>query len=291
MRALSEHEADSDFAEDFWVNPSVVAEIPAGAAYLIIGVYDSFYNDNLDANSDFKVQVTVLPLDLDGPSEFWWFDGETPSGYELSTEISSSGGVGTAWSIVAGSDKATLSAASGSQVTITSIGASEAEGDITLRAQKGSKTTDYYLTSRTPDSLQAGTVTTTCDLTWRYDTLIGYTVLDQFAIALPSGVPLNEQWTTSVVNDYANADWGRDPPLGLNAPTASFADHIQGEDGSPTPTPICDDTGIDTTAVQHWGQSWHIGSTTPGVGRTVQTNTLQKLLGRALHTSITSPVP
>jgi hypothetical protein len=135
--------------------------------------------------------------------------------------------------------------------------------------------------------LQPGVISTNCDSTWGYMTLLTYTILDQLGTALPQGVPLNEQWTTAVVDDYPQTNWRRGQEGSFTPSSASFADGIQGETSNRRPRPTCDPSS--TTAVQHWGQAWQIGSLTIGAGKRVQTDTIQKYLGRASHTSIVSP--
>jgi hypothetical protein len=76
----------------------------------------------------------------------------------------------------------------------------------------------------------------------------------------------------------------RPSPLGRNgifcAPS-QFDDVIQGENLGLPPTPTPDCSG-DVTAVEHWGQSWLIGSTTIGSGAQVQADTLHKDVGKAV---------
>jgi hypothetical protein len=103
----------------------------------------------------------------------------------------------------------------------------------------------------------------------------------------PCGV--NEDWTTGVVNDYPNTNWRQANPLGFTTENgAAFEDGMFGEyPGLPAaPQPTCDGN---SQPVQHWGQAWRIGSEAIGAGTLVQTDTLQKLIGRTIHTNIVSP--
>jgi len=115
-----------------------------------------------------------------------------------------------------------------------------------------------------------------------------YTIVDQFLAPLPGGVPVNEQWTTGVTNDVSN-NWRRGAEGSFNASTSSFADGIDGETSNRRPTPVCDPNNLNSQAVYHWGQAWQVGSLTIGAGKRVQTNVLQKYVGRALHTNIVQP--
>lgn len=102
---------------------------------------------------------------------------------------------------------------------------------------------------------------------------------------MPASVAMSEDWLSGV-NNPLGANWRRGAPVGAVLGPL-FADHIGGENPAlpPNPTIVCGDT----TAVQDWGQGWFVGSTTPGQGKHVQTNTLLKRRGSALHTSIASP--
>lgn len=246
-------------------------------------VVDSFVNTD-------PARAEVAPS-ISGGNTVWYFNGQSPSGYATSVTLSSSGGASTHWTVVAGGDKVSLSAADGSQTSVTSTGTafSSAPGDIKITASVGSATSPQFaMTTRTPHRLALGPVTTSCDSTFGYITLVGYTIQDQLITALPSGVPINEQWTSPVANDYPGTNWRQPPPQGTTLASAAFNDRIGGEALSlpPVPTPTCDGN---STPVQHWGQDWFVGSLSIGVGRRVQIDTLQKLVGRALHTGIISP--
>ena len=220
--------------------------------------------------------------------------GARTAGWSTSIVLTSSRGSSTSWSIVSGSDKVSLSSSGGGQVTLLSTPAavSAAIGDIVIRATSGAETADHAITERTPYSLQssAGDVTI-ADATYTYMTTIEYRILDQFSTVLPFiALPINEQWTSAVVDDYPKNNWRRGTAGGLTilpADASRFVDGIGGEIPSRRPTPVLDPAS--TTAIQHWGQAWQIGSTNIGVGRRVQTNLLQKNIGRALHTNIVSP--
>jgi hypothetical protein len=148
----------------------------------------------------------------------------------------------------------------------------------------------FAITSRLPFSLVAGTIQTSCDSSFGYSTSLNYTIQDQLLTALPSGVPVNENWTTGVVNDFSGTNWRRGSPNFITTTGPGFADTIEGEDLSlpPIPVPTCNG---DSTAVQHWGQEIRVGSLTIGTGYRVQANTLQKYKGHAAHTGIVSPAP
>jgi len=238
------------------------------------------------------VPVTVKPL-ISGPSTLWWFHGETPAGYATQITLTTScSGTSWQWNVTSGSGKVTLGANGGCSITVTSTASSGTEGDVAITATVAGITSDaYHLTVRAPYDLQQGTVTHQSDATFAYVTNLNYTMRDQFGTQLPSGVPVNEQWNTGVVADYSGMDWRRGNATGFSPSVASFADIIQGETSSRTPTPIAPSSPLGTTAVYHWGQDWFIGSTSSGSGRRVQSDTLQKYTDHASHTNIVSPNP
>jgi hypothetical protein len=258
---------------------------------------DDYMNDGMDCYYypywEQNWQSMAVQPTISGPNTVWYFAGQNPSGYATQITLTSSGGSGTTWTIVSGSDKVTLSTTTGAQTSITSSGSafSSAVGDIKIKATaNGVDSQPFSITSRTPYRLVQGTIQTQCESTWGYETQINYTIQDQLLTTLPSGVPANENWTTAVVNDYSGTNWRRGPPNGFSLSGASFTDVIQGEQTSLPPNPVPSCTGP-STAVQHWGQEFRVGSTTIGVGKRVQTNTLKKFLNHAEHQQIVSPAP
>lgn len=149
---------------------------------------------------------------------------------------------------------------------------------------------EFSLTVRTPQRLLPVATSYECDGTYGYLAKVLYVIQDQFNNDLPNNVPINEQWTTDITNDYSGANWRRPNPLGfMTQDGPAFEDGIFAEyPGLPAiPQPTCDGN---SQAVQHWGQAWQVGSLVIDAGKRVQINTLQKLIGRALHTNIVSPV-
>lgn len=139
-----------------------------------------------------------------------------------------------------------------------------------------------------PHHLTAKGTSDGADGTYGYASRISYEVIDDKGKAI-KGFDVNEQWETAVVNDDATCTWRRGAPGGTTASTTQFDDFIQGEASGFTPTATAPGSPLGAHATQHWGQAWYIGSTTPGKGTKVQTNTLQKYLDHARHTGIKSP--
>jgi hypothetical protein len=51
----------TDIPEDFRIDPATHITVPAGALFLLVGVSDSFYGDNVDPDQDLAVSVTAVP--------------------------------------------------------------------------------------------------------------------------------------------------------------------------------------------------------------------------------------
>ncbi len=234
--------------------------------------------------------VNVIPT-ISGPNTVWFFGNLTVSGYATSIQLTSSAGASTTWNITAGASKITVSSFTGASISVLSSGTafSSTAGDVKITATANGQTSvPFSMTTRTPNLSIAGTITPNCDPTYGYEMELDYAIQDQMSAALPSGVPVNENWTTGIVPDYSGTDWRRIDPSGIYEPASTFADFIGGEDAAHTPRATCDGN---STPVQHWGQEWRVGSIAPGFGRRIQTDTFQKYIGHAAHTSIVSPAP
>jgi hypothetical protein len=142
--------------------------------------------------------------------------------------------------------------------------------------------------SAAPKSLRHDGRTDNADATWGYETFENYTVLDDKGAAI-KGFDVNETFPTAPTNDVAKCDWRRGKPGGFTSATTTFADDMQGELSDKTPTPQSPKSPRGATKVQHWDQEWYIGSTKPGSGTKVQTNTFQKYQDHAAHENVKSP--
>lgn len=252
-----------------------------GVAYHVEGYEGGWYCALDQFSAPAQAPVQTVPS-ISGPNNVWHFGGQSPSGYDLSITLTSSAGGSTTWALVAGSDKVNLSSTSGQSIQVTSNGStfSSAVGDIKVTATANSQTSPQFaITSRKPFRLAVtSSDTVTCpDSTWGWETRIHYAVQDQLLSNLPSGVPLNEKWSTGLINDWSGTNWRRGAEGSITSVT--FDDLIQGEHVNlpPNPTTACSNN----SAVQHWGQEWWIGSLTPGSGVKVQDKTLQKRRGFA----------
>ena len=211
--------------------------------------------------------ATVQPA-ITGPNTVWYFGGFDPAGsYNTSITLTSSGGSSTTWTVTAGGDKINLSTTSGSQTNVTSTGTafSSSVGDISIKATTaGADSTPFTLTTRKPYELVPQGVSTTCDPNYHYVSSIFYALEDQLLTIMPYTIGMNENWTTGEIPDYTGENWGQGAALGSYVNPASWADAIGGpQPAIQNPNPVADCRGT-TTAVEHWGQTWYVGSPIPG---------------------------
>ena len=103
-----------------------------------------------------------------------------------------------------------------------------------------------------------------------------------------NGFDVNEQFG-SPSYDSPGADWRQSVAGGYHSGGTTFHDQMGGESAGHTPVPQNPQSPLGTTKVQHWNQSWFIGSLTPGQGTLVQTNVFQKYRDHAAHENIKSP--
>ncbi len=237
--------------------------------------------------------ANVAPT-ITGPNTVWNFGGQTPGGYATSITLTSSAS-GT-WAVQQSASIVSLSTTTGSSITVTSTGtaSSQSVGDVKITVTvSGIASAPFAVTARKPSRLVAGTIVNSCDPTFGYSDFINYIIQDQLLTPMPSAVPINEHWTSGVVQDDTNPvpNWRQGVQGAITTTGSTFADHIGGENLSLPPVPVPTCNASDGTAIDHWGQDWLIGSTQIGVGVRVQSDTLQKYIGHALHTSIISPAP
>lgn len=270
---------------------SAVGRVPlASVATLTVKAVNSNYSGTQDAGM--SRAVTVQP-GLTGANVVWWFGGANPTGWATAVTLTSATGPSSTWGAVSGGHRVTFSTDQGAQTTVMSSGTafSVTANDIIIQATNSNTNTwaEIAITAKTPHRLIPGSVNTQCDSTWGYVTALNYSVVDQFGALLDPGksLPLNEQWTSALTKDDATSNWVLSDQASLTTSTSAFNDSIQGERKTKKPLRICDSNS--TQAVVHWGQAWQVGTTAIGGGKRVQTNVIQKFLGRASHTNIISP--
>lgn len=239
-----------------------------------------------------RARIVVRPR-ISGPTNVWWFNGETPAGYATTVTLTAApAGAGAyTWAVVSGADKVTVSP-SGNTLSVTGANASafrEVGVQVTVN---GVASRAFNLSVRAPHRLVlTRDFVQNADATWGYETQVHYRIEDQFTDLLPANVPLNEQWTTGVVADFAGMNWRRGAEGGATVAPADWFDRIQGETAGHVPAPRSPCSPLCNTAVYHWGGQWFVGSSVIGRGRRVQTNTWQKYTDHAEHTGRVSPAP
>jgi hypothetical protein len=230
---------------------------------------------------------SVRPV-ISGPNTVWWFNGQNPSGYATSITLTSTGGNGVIWGVIAGAAEVNIHP-TGNTVAVTSSGStfSSGVGDVQITAQVNSETSvPFHITTRTPYRLANKQTQASCDSGFGYLDLIEYNIQDQLLTNVPSAVPWNEAWTTQIVDDDApNDNWslyGR--PTETGGTDTLLKDYISGvgvnNNPAPSPMPACAGTVI---KIQHWGQEFRVGSTSSGLGQPVQTDNLTRFAEHAEH--------
>jgi hypothetical protein len=242
-----------------------------------------------------SAQVRVRPR-VTGQNTVWWFNGQSPTGYNTQATLTSSSP--STWTISSGADKVQLSSASGTETMVTPTGTAFSGGqgnDVSIIAMASGQTSaPFLITVLKPTRFVPTAIDPQCDVNWGYRTVISYSILDQLGRALPADVDANEQWTSGPIPDYSGNNWGQ--PTANEPLLRSFRDLISDEITGPgvnNSPPNNPSTGCPGTAVlvQHWGQLWRIGSNAPGTGVLVQSDILQRYTDHGAHSSIVSPVP
>jgi hypothetical protein len=225
-----------------------------------------------------------------GPREMWYFDGETPPSYTVSSRLSTNRTGGTfSWSV---SPHLTLSSATAATPTVTTAAPSVPPGrDAWIRVRHtdtaaASTVASYRLTILAPESLTHLRDVDSPHATWVYESRIHYSISDQFGTTLPRNVPINEQWTGGIVADFAGMNWRRGAEGSATVNPADWNDWIGGENVAfaAVPAPVTSTHADAAVAVYHWPGDWRVGSLTIGSGRRVSSVTWQKNRGFARHT-------
>jgi hypothetical protein len=214
----------------------------------------------------------VPSLVVMGPTEMWWFGGDTPASYTVSGRLSSNATTGTfAWSK---SGPLSLSSATAPTPTVTTTAASASQKDAKVFLKHidtagVSTTVGYSLTVRSPSSMTpTGNTNNAVPRGWQ--SLIGYSIQDQFGTTLPRAVPINEQWTNKPpIPDFAGTNWPSSAPTEGSATVnpAGWNDNMSHTDGVPPsdiPTPAAPGSG--GPLVEHFAGHWHVGHLTPPGG-------------------------
>jgi hypothetical protein len=245
--------------------------------------------------------------------DLWWFNGQSPGGgYNITATLTAQGtSSGTfTWSVTAGSSKvqlvngstiaSTITVLNNNSIIITSTAPSAAAAtvtpDVTIQVAYtgpvGSGTCQTNTVVFAPDHLHNNGATDTADATWGYQSYIHYEIRNQFDVAVPLAVPVNENWISGVVTNYSGMNWPRGPAGGLADTTgANFDDDIGGAAAGYTPAAVGPSNPNAGVAVCHWTGAWRVGSATPGNGVQVgcsiwsgsPTCTWQKYEGYARH--------
>ena len=252
-----------------------------------------FYVDNVPS----QAQACEIPT-ISGPQTVWWFNGLLPSGYATIITLTAwpPGAGSYSWAITAGSDKAQFSLFTANTAKLVGRALSSPPGgDVKVKVTVGGATSsEYPVTVRGPYKLVAGSKLHSALPGFGYASQIWYTIRDNLNANMPSMVAFGEQWTTPVDNRYpGGTNWERPSAHGDTTSNSTFYDYITGpglnNQPPPNPTPTAPQGG--NTEVQRSGQEWRFGSTTPGAGARVQTDTWHRYVDHGDNDGITSPAP
>lgn len=228
---------------------ATIVAILGGSTY----TYDHYYMECIEHLRIVPGYGTAKVVTITGPQTVWWFNGQNPSGYTTSIQLTANpaGQSQYTWAFSAGSDKATFSGQSGNTINLSGQKLSTSTGDVKVKVTVNGVTSwDYAITVGGPYRLVPATppFLDTQDNDHGFLTYVSYTIQDNLSTALPSVVPLNENWTTGVTWNppYSpqTSNWSRGNPGGFTTETATpsgFADHIYGPllgtNPPPNPTP------------------------------------------------------
>ena len=248
--------------------------------------------DSYGCTEQGQAQLTIIPT-ISGINTVWWFNGQSPSGYDIQSALTTDGSA--TWSVTLGASKVTLSSSSGQQITVQSSGSafSSAVGDIHIVASvNGVSSPTWTMTTRTPASIRNPNPYTQCDQYYGYDTTITYIIYDQLNDGLPYDIDWNEHWTSSANPVYTGENWGQNPEKPGTALYDGYShgplltDDISGPGvnniPANVPQPTCN--ANPSVEVVNWGQRFSIGTKTTGAGVAVQTDTLHKYNDHGAHT-------
>jgi hypothetical protein len=273
---------------------------PPGAYSVSVGGYDQ---TNGQAINPLIVNVIIKAPRITGAKTLWWFVNEFPPGYATSTSLSTTSGYGSyTWKIVAGGGTKAIFAGnlttittSSSTIPIYSKGRSTVLNDVLVTVTvNGATSSSFPITVRSPYKLTAQAPIDELSPITVWESLLTYSISDQFNIPMPSSVPVGETFTSGVKKDYPGTNWGL--PEQIGGPTDAgqpsvFVDVIAPPFVSNTnvPQPVY---GAGTaTKVDHWTGYLSVGSSLPARGFDVQLNTWQTYIGAGRHIMIVSPVP
>jgi hypothetical protein len=243
----------------------------------------------------FPMRANLAPR-INGKKHLWWFNGETPAGYDTDPGITLTAyptGHAYTWTIVTGGTEVKLSSPTANPVQVASLMGSTAKKDVSITVQEagGSTSNPFRLTVKQPKSLGPLATVDMIDATFAYETDIHYKILDQFGTVLPNNVPLNEHFTAGVTAIFPGMNWRRGPNGGATVAPSDWHDQIQGETAGHVPPPQNPQAPLGTTKVYKWPGEWSIGSADPsgGKGVKVQTNIWLKFQDHARYRNVVSP--
>jgi hypothetical protein len=260
---------------------------------------------------NYPIPAKVHPK-ITGKNSIWYFNGEFPSDTTiyptftfLTAQDGKPSGTPRIWTVTQGSNIANFGGSTqlnnemANPVTLNAADRSQTPNDVSVTVNVGGVTSrPFTVTVRVPYKLMpfnypgtTSNIKDECDATHGYKTSLLFEIRDQFTIPLPAPIELNE-FFTSQQNVWPGGNW---TPTAAGGATSQFVQDIQtgallDSNPPPIPVPICPQSPLRNTKVKVLTQEWYIGSTTPGRGRKVQIDTVNKYEDHARFDAIISPV-
>lgn len=247
----------------------------------------------------------------------WWFNGEVPrlaavGKYLPQIDLATGLPAGQfRWRVTKGADKVkfVLKGAEKESVTteddsatVRSTGPSGGAGDVNLHLEhtpEGTKKTDTYditLEVRAPQKLIPLKVTDAAK-EGGFESRMEYTLKDNFDDPVPY-LDYNEDFGPEVWDSESAKKTSTFPPRnkgnGITDGAATLTDYFRiygpaSETAKVVPPITPPRKPLSTTKILHFWHKWYAGSTTPGKGVLVQTNTGQMYSDHGRHEDIVSP--
>lgn len=301
---------------DFWdVYGTATMQSIGYSTEVVVEYCDQWFDGCWEVSADGSAEADPQGLQVtsDKGDTVWWFNGEDPDPTNFPTAITltSTGGDQTTWSVDTNSEFGIAVQFSSSQGASTIVTASDvgsgSTGDMRIVASVGSQHAYLWMTARLPKNFERATGADVVACPWEpQQSIVGwynevhYIARDQLGSAI-SSAPYNEFWNNTgapdnvPTDDYqsfaapfsATFNWGFQSPQSATTTSSGAAWDTIDVAGSSLTVPTVNPPSCETdTSIDNWTQQWFVGSATSGQGVRVQTNTLHRYLGMAIHENV-----
>lgn len=255
-------------------------------------------------------QLRVAPKLSRTKDVVWWFNGEKPAGYTFNAPVTAKPTKDKEYTFIISSGKEYAEFSEGGSVALVNKNTVDVKAKTKKEEDLPKKKGDFQVTVKV-NGIESDPVKMRVKRPYEvkflrnvdepdddqgYQTIVRYSLLDQFGVALPKTVPIREHFTGPVRNYPANEDsnWNRGPEGGgQSEKPGEIKDTITGQHLLHVP-PLepkaqAPQKPLGKDAIQWWpGEVW-IGSDQPGRGIRVMTLRWSKFRDHARHCKIESP--